>query len=442
MADTPDISACADTSAGRDDFLSPFFALNYHFGMLLGVDDFATEQQYHHGKMRLHNAWLHRAGVVWGFGVRLDLAHGEIRVLPGLALDGAGHELHLDGDACVNVVEWYLKHKDDAGFPAEATETGVTFDARVEIRFKSCLTRQVPAMSEPCEGAAGGTAYSRLFETVDIQLLPGKAAAPPPRPYHRLRVLFNLEDPVLPDDQPVVDARAAVQALSSSQQPAAYLRELRRFAALDEIDLEPATSGDDPMRMIFPDAGGTPMVLADITAITLDRSGENNALKLTGGTVDVTVRPSHIATATIQELLCGPLFSAVAEVAPFSDVAAGPRVVPESVQIGSEDVDFDLDQDLQAQSAVIDAFFVSTFTEADGWTDLPFTVTVTTGPPHVNLHLKKALEDDVLVVRVIAKGTGAQPLLGTNLAPLAGSAGGPPPPAHDGLDFVFTQVRS
>ena len=44
MADTPDITACADTSAGRDDFRNPFFALHYHFGMLLGVDDFETEQ--------------------------------------------------------------------------------------------------------------------------------------------------------------------------------------------------------------------------------------------------------------------------------------------------------------------------------------------------------------------------------------------------------------
>ena len=481
MADTPDITACADTSAGRDDFRSPFFALNYHFGMLLGVDDFATEQQYHHGKMRLHNAWLHRAGVVWGFGVRLDPSHGEIRVLPGLALDASGHELHLDGDACVNVVEWYLTHKDDDGFSSETTDTGVKFDARVEIRFTSCLTRQVPALVEPCEGSAGGTAYSRLFETVDIQLRPGTAPAPAPRPYHRLRVLFNLDEPVLPADQSVVDARDAVQALGTSLQPAAYLQELRKFAALDEIDLQPAKSGDDTMRLIFPEAGGAPVVIADITGITLDRSGENNALKLTGGTVDVTVRPSHIATATIQELLCGPLFS---DVAPLSgevatDAASGPRVLPASVQITDIDVDFDLDQDLHAQSAVIDSFFVSTFTDADGWTDLPFTVTVTSGPSHVNLHLKNALEEDVRwcassprapvrchsweptlrrwpapsavlsrrrttvsISSSCRRGTRPMRLPATKLAPPAEAAGGPGPGHHSGLYFVFVKFRS
>lgn len=437
MADTPDITACADTSPGRDDFLSPFYALNYHFGMLLGVDDFATEQHYHHGKMRLHNAWLHRAGVVWGFGVRLDASRGEIRVLPGLALDASGHELHLDGDACVNVVDWYLKHKDDEGFSHESTDTGVKLDAHVEIRFTSCLTRQVPALVEPCEGGSGGTAYSRMFETVDIQLLPGKAPTPAALPYHRLRVLFDLAEPVLPADQEVVDARAAVRALASTQQPAAYLRAMRKLAALDEIDLQPAKSSDETMRLIFPEPGGSPVVLADVTGITLDRTGENNALKLTGGAVDVTVRPSHVATATIQELLCGPLFSNVGT----SSEASGPRVLPATVQITDSDVDFDLDKDLHADCVTIDAFSVSAFTDGAGWTDLAFAVSSTSGPPHVTLQLTDALPDGALV-RVIAKGTGPAPLLGTNLAPLAGTAGGPEPPPHDGLDFVFMQLRS
>jgi hypothetical protein len=437
MADTPDIATCADPSPGRDDFLSPFFALNYHFGMLLGVDDFATEQQYHHGKMRLHNAWLHRAGVVWGFNVRLDPKVGEIRVLPGLALDGSGHELHLDGDACVNVVEWFLKHKDDKGFAADKTATGVKFDAHVEIRFKSCLTRQVPALLEPCDsGGSSGTAYSRMFETVDIQLLPGKAA-PAATPYHRLRVLFELADPALPADQPVVDARNTIRSLATEQQPPAYLQALRKFAAFDEIDLLPAKSSDDAVRLLFPEPTGSPVVLADVVGITLDRAGENDALKLTGGAVDVTVRPSHIATATIQELLCGPLFRNVGA----SAAASGPRVLRASVQITDTEINFQLDKDLHAKSVTGDAFSVTTFTDAAGWAEAAFTATTASGPPSVDLKLKKALAAGVLV-RVIAKGTGPEPLLGTNLAPLCGATDDHEPPPHDGLDFVFMQVRS
>jgi hypothetical protein len=438
MADTPDITTCPDTSPGREDSISPFYSLNYHFGMLLGVDDFATEQQYHHGKMRLHNAWLHRAGVVWGLDVRLVVEHGEIRVLPGLALDASGHELHLDCDACINVAEWFLAHQDEEGFAPTATTTGVKFDAHVEIRFKSCLTRQVPALLEPCEGGAGGTAYSRVFETVDLRLVPGKAPAPTTPPYHRLRVLFGLEDPILPADQPVVDARSAVLALAGAQQPAAYLEALRKLAAFDEIDLQPAKSSDDATRLLFPEPGDSPVVLAEFTDITLDRSDAGGSLKLTGGAVDVTVRPTHIATATLQELVCGPLFSNVAAVS----AASGPRVLPASVQITTDNINFDLDKPLHAKSVAADAFSVTAFTEAGGWQDLPFTVDGLSSPAtSVKLDLTTSLEAGVLV-RFIARGTGPRPLLGANLAPLAGADGGPEPPPHDGLDFVFMQVRS
>jgi hypothetical protein len=271
---------------------------------------------------------------------------------------------------------------------------------------------------------------------VDIRLLPGKAPAPAAPPYHRLRVLFGLEDPVLPADQPVVDARTTVLALASEQQPAAYLQALRQLAALDEIDLQPAKSSDDATRLLFPAPGDTAVVLADISGITLDRSGDSGSLKLTGGVVDVTVRPTHIATATIQELLCGPLFSNVWS----ATTASGPRVLPKTVQITDKDISVQFDKDLHPHSVISDAFSVTTLTDG-GWQDVTFTLTLASGPPSVKLHLKKPPKVGMLV-RFIARGTGPKPLLGTNLAPLAGAAGGPEPSPHDGLDFVFMQVRS
>src|SRR6185503_7811784 len=116
MANTHDMSGCTQDGARTLTPISPYLGIHYHFGMLLGVDDFETEQAYHRGKMQLHNAWLHRQGVVWGFGVGVDNEHGEIRVKPGLALDSAGHELHLDADYCINVGEWFDKHEKDSGF--------------------------------------------------------------------------------------------------------------------------------------------------------------------------------------------------------------------------------------------------------------------------------------------------------------------------------------
>src|SRR5688500_2769616 len=130
--------------------ISPFYAPRYHFGMLLGVDDFESEQAYHRGKVRLHNAWLHRAGVVWGLRVdapRMEGGDGSLkggpRVAPGLALDGVGRELFLSALACVNLPAWYEAHREDPELQeiVEIGEDGtVTFDAHVVARFRACLS--------------------------------------------------------------------------------------------------------------------------------------------------------------------------------------------------------------------------------------------------------------------------------------------------------------
>ena len=118
MATIVDKTACELAAAGAEDGLlpvNPFNALQFHFGMLLGVDDLETGQAYPRGKVRLHNAWLHREGVVWGLNVSFN-SRNELAVDPGLALDAAGHELHLDRQACMDVGLWYSAHKDDPGF--------------------------------------------------------------------------------------------------------------------------------------------------------------------------------------------------------------------------------------------------------------------------------------------------------------------------------------
>jgi len=62
----PDSSPCTSTAAGQADQIlpaDPFTALQFHFGMLLGVDDLETLAANPRGKTWLHNAWLHREGV-------------------------------------------------------------------------------------------------------------------------------------------------------------------------------------------------------------------------------------------------------------------------------------------------------------------------------------------------------------------------------------------
>ncbi len=302
---------------------SPFLALNAHFGMLLGVPELEILSSYPRGKARLHNSWLHGHGVVWGYGVRVGKKSGdaadqtpdqELRVEPGLALAPAGQELFLERAACLDLGAWFARHEDDVRSDDSFSETDgvVSFDAHVSLRPRACLTRPVPAIAQPCSDDASGTAFSRLSEQVDLRLEPGRPDPPPAPAYHRLRVLFALEEAVLPADQEVLDARDAVLALAAEKQPRAYLDAFRRYAALDTADLG-AQAGS-----LFPAPDDAPIVLAVVSGVRLRRQDDLWLLVSDPPppAVDITVRPSLVRSATIQELLCGPLFAALAAPAP------------------------------------------------------------------------------------------------------------------------------
>jgi len=400
MSDTPDVKSCT-ASEPADGASAPHTSLHYHFGMLLGVTDFETEQAYHRGKMWLHNAWLHREGVVWGFNVLADTANGEIRVTRGLALDRLGRELHLEADACLSVPAWFAAHREDPGFElVEAPDGTFTFDAHVVVRFKACLTRQVPALAEPCDHSSAATAYSREFETVEILLRPGLAPARE-KPYRRLRLLLGVREPGRDPESGDLFAEdiAVLQAPRT-------LAQFRLLAALDEIDLEP------------PEPGEFPVTLANVTGVTLTRN--SSALALSAATVDVGVRPTHVATSTIQELLTGSQLR--------SD---GPRIVPNSIVIAEgppASVILGLDQPLAPQSVTSDVFSLTAFNPATGWTDLVLDPpTLSDADSTVAMTFTGPLPAGALV-RFIIRGSGTKPLLGADLAPF-----------NHGQDYVHDQ---
>lgn len=428
--------------------VSPFTSLNVHFGMLLGVDDIDLLQAYPRGKIRLHNGWLHREGVVWGFDVRIN-PQRELLVAPGLALDAAGRELHLEHDACLGLGAWYQAHEGEPGLVPVVTDNGnrVTFDAHVVVRFAACASRPVPALAEPCGEGDRDTAYSRVEETVALELRPGLApAAMPPFTCHRLRVLFGLAEArqedgaVIPADQAVLDARAAILALPADRQPAAYLDALRRFAALDVIDLAPDTDDEDDPSHLFPAAADPAVVLANVHAIELVKQDGRWTLASATPVVDVTVRPALLPTRVIQELLAGPLIAGVA-VAPPSGPgvadAAGPRVVVSSVQLTGSTLTFGTTAPLDADS--VDAGTVSATALVDnrGWNRVDVhAVQVANSPSAANVTVTFKQRPAGRLLRLVVRGTGDAPILGATGVPLAGAEGGPAGTAHDGHDFV------
>jgi hypothetical protein len=441
MPNTLKTSPCFSCTEGIQPLTpaSPFYSLHYHFGMLLGVGDFETEQAYHRGKMLLHNAWLHREGVVWGLEVKLDTDKGEIRVTRGLALDGSGHELYLDADACLNIGAWYKKHREDKDLKKIAKNGRQCFDAHVVIAFKACLARQVPALLEPCDGSGQDTAYSRVQETVEILLLPGKAPQSPDPPYHRLRLLFGLDAPrqdqngTVEADKNVIDKRNRIQALPQQDQGQAWVEAFRLFAALDEMELRPAKASEGEEWTLFPALEKEALVLADIGNIELEKKDADWIVS--GWKEQYERRSSHVATRTIQELLCAQLSGAAAATAD----AGGPRI-EKVASFEPGQVVLKANRKLHVDSIKPEAFAVSVFVEGEGWTVVGTDPHPQNTEGEITIALDPQLEGKVY--RIVAYGTGPTPLLGTDFIPLAGSIADPPATGQNGRDFVFQKIRS
>ena len=451
--------------------VNPFRSLLVHFGMLLGVDDFETVDAYHRGKMWLHSAWLHREGAVWGLRATLTPESNELKISAGLAVDALGREMYLEADACLELARWYEEHQDDPDLAAivqKEPDGTVRFDAHVLITFKGCLARQVPALNEPCDGSGATTAYSRILETADLLLKPGKAPpwrdSPGSLPYHRLRLLFTLEPPILEEgsviasDQEVLDARAAILALPVEAQPAAYLSEFRRFAALDQMDMAPAVVEQSDIYALFPSQDPAVLPLADVLEISLQPI--DNGWKLIVGSVDNTVRPVHVATSTIQELSCGPQCQCAAAssesepvpngnpgeshlISPPVPDAGGPRIDSATVAIEGEIITFNIEQSTLLKASVeARCISVTSFDVRDGWSEEEIQdVRFDFESKEFTVQLRDAPEGNL--VRLIVRGTGAFPLLGRNRIPFAGAVGGPPGDKFNGNDFVFMfRIRS
>ena len=178
----------------------------------------------------------------------------------------------------------------------------------------------MPALADSCSNDSAGIAYSRVFETVLIELVPG----PAPARSHRnpvLRVLAELQDArkdeagvVLPDDQAALDARAAISAAAPADRVATAAAALHHLSVIDsiaEVSAQP-TDPDDPDDSdghLYPEAGPATLALADLVGVTLTPSATGSTLSVTR--VDPDVRSVLLATSTLQAL-GGALLAALA----------------------------------------------------------------------------------------------------------------------------------
>jgi hypothetical protein len=283
--------------------------------------------------------------------------------------------------------------------------------------------------------------------------------------YRRLRLLFGLPVPApvgaqqILDDQVVIETQQLIRNLPVAQQPAEYLQAFRYFAALDEADLAPPTAADGT-QLLFPGGENDALVLANVFAVKLNQQTDGSWV--VDGTappvVDNSPRLALLPTWTIEELLGsgdgGGLLSSPVD-AGGPRVASGP-VFDDSVA-GQTGIKLTLTAPLASGTVTVDAFSVTTrdlslaMPNTSPWhveTITQATFVNGTQTPTVTLTITPALSSNrPLQVRVVAKGTGPAPLLGSAAStnnpniPFAGTVGGPPGSLYDGHDYVVMVRR-
>ena len=433
----------------------PFTDLAVQFGMLLGVADFDALAANPRGKMRLHNAWLHGEGVVWGYPVCVDSASRELRVGPGLALDAVGHELYVPVQSCLDLGAWFDTTSADqsAGLTVTHEDGSVSFDAYVVVRFAACLAQPVPAMSAQCGGSATDVAYSRVNETVELLLRPNQAPARQIT-FPGLRGLLG----VPAGGQPGSAAQAAqaaltrIAALPRDQSAQGWLDQFRTIVSAEIEQLAPIglQNGQPGSSLLFPADEPVDVVLAQLTGITL-ASGPGGTRTASVQSIDTSVRWSHVPTATMLELLSALGSQGGAGGAGAVVDAGGPRIDPSTAAWDGESIVVTtsgtfLGGTLKAGTAIT----ITSISPgaAGGWTDVSFTASLGPGQNTLTFAALNPAPAAGLWFRVLVRGTGASPVMGAPVVAggppvaFAGTVGGPPCDAAQGADAAFLIVRS
>lgn len=424
-----------DTPLAATLVADPFTALAVHYGMLLGVPDFQVLAANPRGKLRLHQAWQHGPGVVWGFPVEVPDDTAELRVGAGLAVDGVGREVGLATPHCIDVGAW-LDEQTEAGTVEPVVDGDVTtFNARLVVRFRACLSGPVPAMTSACDGGGGDIAYSRVLETAELELRPygndeGEPEPPPDdraEDYPRLRALFRDGD-------------------AGDVQPAAtgWQHAFRAVAAAEVAGLGPPgvlTPAPEHTRLFPADEPGE-VVLADLPGLRLVTTPAGRRLQ--APVKDLSIRRTHVSTWMLGELLA-ELLAGRAGPRPAPAVAA-PRVA--SLDLEAADVTLTLTADVVEGTigAALEVRQLDAASATPEWS-APLAVTTVyaasqTGPPATPATITVTLPappTDQLTYRLRLRGTGPTPLVGLvdgRPVALAGWEGGPPGHAADGHDLV------
>ena len=276
--------------------------------MLLGVDDFATEQTYHRGEdapaQRLAPPCRQSSGASTSTPSRTSASSASARGSRSIRRDAS----------------------------SISTSAAAWTSAPGTTRTRQC-ERDDERRTAPSSSTAGSSSSSALARRGPCRRSPGRARAQRSTP--RTRGRRDGLDPLRPGARGASRRRTrgcgcclgsttgrrrtsrrrtrrtssppapTCSRRPSDAQPDALLGYFREFADRDTVAMKPATSPDGSAQSVYPGTDDDGVVLANVTGITL--VGSTGNWKLAGYTIDRTPRRAHVATQTIEELLCGAL---------------------------------------------------------------------------------------------------------------------------------------
>lgn len=413
--------------------VNPFVALRVAYGMLLGEDDFRVLMGSPRGKQMLHSSWLHGSGVIWGYDVQRS-GVWDLKVSAGLAVDGIGRELLQETSGCIDIRGLVTATEQKSQKDCSTR----TIEACLVAQFDSCLSAPVPTLADPCDVTRKHDDYSRVIERVSLELRLG-CCPRPWRAYHRVRVLLGLS--CVGDDDPAgqeaLEERRHAARAAPGERVQTFLCAFRRLAALDATDLHPASDTGDCYPTLFPVTEEDAAVV--LAAVEIDVRDRDGCPEITDVRVDTTARTALLPTSTIQELTCGLAPGLITDGDDQGD-AGGPRVIGEQIGLDNSGKRLIIPVTAPlARGSVQGAVTVSSLSPGrpGGWLDED-TYGTKFDRPRAAIVVRLDQAPRNRLIRVIVKGTGPQPVMGSDpVVPLAGLVGGPPATRYDGHDAVW-----
>lgn len=143
--------------------------LNYFTGQFLVEKDFKDEQDYHVGKHRLHNRYLHGWGTVCGLKVvehpNPDCQKRFVIIEPGLALDCCGREIIVREKIYVDIPKLLAAQNDDESGSGDTPKI-----LSISLCYAECKTEFVPALYSECGCDENTCEANRVREGYEIRL--------------------------------------------------------------------------------------------------------------------------------------------------------------------------------------------------------------------------------------------------------------------------------